>query len=235
MPQRIAKLILLPQLLAELLTQLLAKLRNLRLLDIGGRDGIDPVQWVETQHRPEPHLLTNLRALLGDGRRNRIQPERRHTTELLLLRQLLSKLSLLNQLRQLLLRNLRLLGQLHLLSNLRLLCELRLLNLSRRHWIDVRGSLEHSTNAIDHLTGLPSDILAAQQPSYAAPDQPAKGGHRAAKHCWLSRLGSIKRGSVCCCRHGIVALLNSVFHFENSFFAFVFPTQCHHTWLTASV
>jgi hypothetical protein len=66
---RMAYVALLPNRLAQLLAQLLTKLlRNLRLLDIGCRDRVNPIERVGAQSRREPELWTDLRALLSNGR-----------------------------------------------------------------------------------------------------------------------------------------------------------------------
>ena len=74
--------------------KLLEQLRDLSLLNVSGCDRIDPVQQIATEPRSKLSLLTKLRALLDDSRRDRIKTERRSAE--LLLRQVLGKLSLLD-------------------------------------------------------------------------------------------------------------------------------------------
>jgi len=144
-PKRMPELTLLPKLTLQ--SELLAQLGDLRLLDVSGRDRIDPVQRIHAEPRRLMPLLAKQSALLRNRRYDRIHAEGRHASQLLL-RQLLNKLRLLR---------LGLLGELSLLRNL------RLLNVGSGHWIDVPVGiavpLEHAAEAIDHLPGLTPDVL----------------------------------------------------------------------------
>jgi hypothetical protein len=147
-PKRMPELTLLPKLTLQ--SELLAQLGDLRLLDVSGRDRIDPVQRIHAEPRRLMPLLAKQSALLRNRRYDRIHAEGRHASQLLL-RQLLNKLRLLR---------LGLLGELSLLRQLR---KLRLLNVGSGHWIDVPVGiavpLEHAAEAIDHLPRLTPDVL----------------------------------------------------------------------------
>jgi hypothetical protein len=201
-------LALLPELILQ--RKLLAQLRNLGLLNVSSGDRIDPVQRIK------------LHALLGDHGREWVLSERRPTAGVLLLRQLLSKLSLgklrLDELRKLCL----LLRQLGLLRQLSLLRKLRLLNVGR-YRIHISKGLKSRVKTIGHWPRLTPDALSAHQSGDAASQQATQRSRRAAEQALLLRmiglrsvgLSSIRRGC-----HRIVSLLNSVlnsFHFITPF------------------